>query len=340
MSTILVTGATGFLGFHVVRRLNERGVRPRVLELRDSDRRPLAELDVDVVEGHLEDQSALDTACTGADTLLHLAFRVAVGGGAKTEEEMRRINIVGSERLLRSAAANGVRTAVVSSSALAVGINREPEPLDESADWTQHPYEIPYVIVRREAERAALAMAAPEFTVVAVCPSFTMGPRDPVGAPANKLLKTIAAGKMRLKVPVGFGCLDVRDFADGVLLAAERGRSGQRYLLSGENVTAEQFLGLAATAAGVRPPRLQPPRPLLTAVVTVIGLVSKLRKKEPPITPGVLQLIGRNAWYDTTRARSELGWTSRPLQQTVEETIAWLRQDGLAASRPAKGSNR
>jgi dihydroflavonol-4-reductase len=339
MSTVLVTGATGFLGFHVVRRLNDRGVRPRVLELRDSDRKPLRELDVDLLEGHLEDPSALDAACTGVDTLLHLAFRVKVGGGAQTEEEMRRINLHGSERLLRSARAAGVRTAVVASSALAVGVNREAQPLDESADWTQHPYDIPYVVVRREAERASLELAAPGFTVVAVCPSFTLGPDDPVGAPANKLVKTVAAGRMPLTLPVGFGCLDVRDFADGVLLAADRGRSGQRYLLSGENVTADQFLRLAAATAGVRPPRFQPPLPLLTAVVIVIGLISRLRRKEPPITRGVLQVIGRNAWYDSTLARSELGWTSRPLQETLGDTIAWLRDDGLEARRTTRGVN-
>jgi dihydroflavonol-4-reductase len=182
-------------------------------------------------------------------------------------------------------------------------------------------------------------MAAPGFSVVAVCPSFTMGPDDPVGAPANKLLKAVGARKMRLKVPVGFGCLDVRDFADGVLLAAERGRSGQRYLLSGENVTADQFLGLAAASAGVPPPRFQLPLPVLTAVVIVVGLVSRLRRKEPPITRGVLQLIGRNAWYDTTLARSELGWSSRPLRQTVGDTIAWLRDAGLDAQRTTRGVN-
>jgi dihydroflavonol-4-reductase len=327
MSTVLVTGATGFLGFHVVRRLNEQGVRPRVLELRGSDQKPLDALDVDRQPGDFEDPSALEAACTGVDTLLHLAFRVKVGGGPQTEEEMRRINLRGSERLLTSARAAGVRTAVVASSALAVGVNRAAEPLDESADWAAHPYDIPYVVVRRQAERASLEMAAPGFTVVAVCPSFTMGPDDPVGAPANKLVRAVAAGKMPLKVPVGFGCLDVRDFADGVLLAADRGRSGQRYLLSGENVTAEQFLELAATVAGVRPPRFQPPLPLLTAVVVAIGVISRVRRKEPPITLGVLQLLGRNAWYDTTLARTELGWTSRSLQQTVGDTIAWQRDD-------------
>jgi dihydroflavonol-4-reductase len=339
VNTVLVTGATGFLGFHVVRRLNERGVRPRVLELRDTDRKPLRELEVDVMDGHFEDPSALVDACAGVDTLLHLAFRVTVGGGPQAEEEMRRINLRGSERLLRSARAAGVRTAVVASSALAVGVNREAQPLDENADWTQHPYDIPYVVVRREAERASLELAAPGFTVVAVCPSFTLGPDDPVGAPANKLVKTVAAGRMPLTLPVGFGCLDVRDFADGVLLAADRGRSGQRYLLSGENVTADQFLGLAAATAGVRPPRFRPPLPLLTAVVIVVGVVSRLRRKEPPITRGVLQLIGRNAWYDTTLARSELGWTSRPLQQTVGDTIAWLRDDGREARRTTRGVN-
>ena len=93
MKTVLVTGASSFLGYHVARRLNEHGIRPRVLELADSKREPLATLDVSECEGHLEDPRALSAACDGADTLLHLAFRVSVGGGAALLEEMRRINV-------------------------------------------------------------------------------------------------------------------------------------------------------------------------------------------------------------------------------------------------------
>jgi dihydroflavonol-4-reductase len=332
MKTVLVTGASSFLGYHVAKRLNELGIRPRVLELPDSKREPLATLDVSQCDGHLEDPRSLNAACEGVDTLLHLAFRVSVGGGAALLEEMRRINVGGTERLLDVAASKGVTTAIVAASALGVGVNRRPEPLDETANWAEHAFELPYATLRREAELKSLAKARPGFSVVAVCPSFTLGPDDPVGAPANKLIKSLIDGKLRFTLPVGFGCLDVRDFANATVLAAERGRSGQRYLISGHNVTTNQLLGQAAAIAGVRAPRFEPPRFLLNAVVAALGIVSKIRRKPAPITREVLDVVGRYAWYDTSRARPELGWEPRPLQQTLEDTIRWLRATSQAAS--------
>ena len=178
-------------------------------------------------------------ACAGVDHVLHLAYKVSVGGGAALAAEMRRVNVAGTVELLRSAAAAGVRRAVVVGSALAVGVNREPAPLDERASWSQHAFDLPYATIRRDAEIAALAEARPGFDVISVCPAFTFGPDDPVGAPANKLLEWLVSGKLPFSLPVAFSCTDVRDFADGMVRAAERGRSGERYLLTGENVTAD-----------------------------------------------------------------------------------------------------
>ena len=180
----------------------------------------LNSLDVTRCEGHLEDARALDAACDGVDTVFHMAFKVSVGGGTAQFEEMKRINLEGTRRLLDTAAAKGVARAVVASSALAIGVNRRPEPLDETASWSEHGIDLPYAIMRRQVEQEALAMTRPGFAVVAVCPSFTMGPDDPVGAPANTLLKTLINGKQRFSLSVGVGCLDVRDFANGAVRAA------------------------------------------------------------------------------------------------------------------------
>ncbi|MGH8898045.1 MAG: NAD-dependent epimerase/dehydratase family protein [Egibacteraceae bacterium] len=337
MNKVLVTGATSFLGYHVVRRLNEQGVRPRVLELRESNLDPLAQLDVDRSEGYLEDPQALESACADIDTVLHLAFKVSVGGGTEIVEGMRQVNVVGTQRLLDAAAAKGVTRVVVTSSALAVGVNRRPEPLDETANWAEHAFDMPYAVSRRHAEQEALAKAKPGFAVVVVCPAFTLGPQDPVGAPANKLLKSLINGKLPFTLPVGFGCLDVRDFANGMVLAAQHGHSGKRYLLSGHNVTTNQLLEQAAAIAGVRAPRFSPPKALVEIIAATVEKISKLRGKPAPITRSVVQIIGRYAWYDTTRARSELGFQPRPFRQTLEDTIRWLREEG-SESNPRSGT--
>jgi dihydroflavonol-4-reductase len=325
MNNVLITGASSFLGYHVAKQLNEQGLRPRVLELPESKLDPLNKLDVSRCEGHLGDSQAMAAACDGVDTLIHTAFKVSVGGGTTQLDEMRKINIEGTNRLLDTAAAKGVTRAVVASSALAVGVNRRPEPLDETANWAEHAFNLPYAVMRRQAEQEALAKTKPGFAVIAVSPAFTFGPDDPVGAPANKLLQTLINGKLRFTLTVGFGALDVRDFAKGAILAAERGRPGQRYLISGHNVTANQLLEQAAAIAGVRAPRFEPPRALLSVLVGAIGIFSSLKGKSPPVTRDVLQVIGRYAWYNTSRARADLGWEPRPLQQTLEDTIRWLR---------------
>jgi dihydroflavonol-4-reductase len=332
MNSILVTGASSFLGYHVVKRLNQAGIRPRVLEPRESRLEVLDGLDVERCSGHLDDPTAARAACDGVETLLHLAFKVSVGGGAERLEEMRRVNIDGTRRLLETAAASGVRRVVVTGSALAVGVNRQPVPLDECAHWSEHAFDLPYAIIRRQAERDALAQATPRFAVLAVCPAFTFGPDDPSGAPANKLLQSLISGKLPFSVPVGFGCLDVRDFAHGMVLAAQRGRSGERYLLSGENVTTKQLLEQAAAIAGVRAPRFTPPTFLVHGLVGALELLSTLRRKPAPVTRDVLQIIGRYAWYDTAKARTELGWTPRSLHDTLDDTIRWLRSPAASAA--------
>ena len=325
MDAVLITGATGFLGYHVAKRLNEAGVRPRVLELGDARPEVLDRLDVERCAGALEDPAAIRAACSGVGTLLHLAFKVSVGSGAQLLEDMRRINIAGTSQLLETAAACGVKRAVVAGSALAIGVNKHPAPLDETASWSEHAFNLQYATIRRQAELNALAMATPQFAVMTVCPSFTFGPDDPVGAPANKLVQAVVSRKLPFTLPVGFGCLDVRDFASGVVLAAERGRSGQRYLLSGENVTTNQLLEQIASIAGVAAPRFRPPLWLLRTLVGAIELLSWLRRKPAPVTRDVLQIVGRYAWYDTSKAQRELGWSFRPLRATLDDTIRGLR---------------
>jgi dihydroflavonol-4-reductase len=326
MNNVLVTGASTFLGYHTVKRLNALGCRPRVLELPECRTDVLDRLSIDRAPGDLADPNSVRAACTGIDTLLHLAFKVNVGGGDALLAEMQKINVAGTQQLLQAAARAGVSRAVVTGSSLAVGVNRAPVPLDETANWSEHGFDLPYARMRRQAELTALSLITQRFSVSSVCPSFTFGPDDPIGAPANSLVRKLMTGKQRFTLNVGFGCLDVRDFADGMVRAAQQGRAGERYLLSGENVTANELVQRVVAITGVKGPRFNPPMPLLHAAVAVVGAVARLRRKAPPVTREVLQVIGRYAWYDSGKARRELGWTPRALDVTLTDTIAWLRR--------------
>ncbi len=143
-------------------------------------------------------------ACLGVNTLLHLAFKVSVGSGTKLARRCSRSTSRYSDcsKPLRPAASKRV---VVAGSALAVGVNKSPRPLDESANWAEHAFDLQYANIRRQAELNALAHASSKFAVMTVCPAFTFGPDDPVGAPANKLVQVVISGKLRFTLPVGFG---------------------------------------------------------------------------------------------------------------------------------------
>jgi dihydroflavonol-4-reductase len=338
MSAFLVTGPAGFLGYHVVKLLNERGAKPRVLLPRGADAATAAvgsllKLNVEVVEGSLDDPASLRAACDGIGTVLHLQFTIALGGGEQAAQALHKGNVVGTLSLLQAAADARVARVVVSSSALAVGLSREPRPLDETADWQRCAFQLPYALSRREAELAALARQEPP-SVVVVNPSFTLGPEDFVGAPANKLVMRMSRGGFRFTAPIGFGVLDVRDYADGVLRAAERGAHGKRYILSGANTSPDQLLREVAAVAGVEAPgRLFSIRSwMLYPILAVLALWSRIRGTPPKASPSVLELWGRYAWYDIGRARDELGWTARPLRETLESTIRWAREADAAGS--------
>lgn len=330
---ILVTGAEGFLGYHTIKLLNERQIKPKGLVEVENEQlveSGLKNLQVEIVKGSIQDLQVLRQACKGIDTVFHMKFEIALGGGEAAEEKMNEINVVGTRNVLQAAKEAGVKRVIVSSSCLAVGLNYQPKPLNETADWNKYQFNLPYALSRRQAERESLATEAknnhPE--IVAIAPSFTMGPEDYLGAPANQLAKLISQGKFKFGIPVGFGILDVRDYAAGALLAAEKGRHGQRYLLSGENVTLRQFIDRVATIAEVEPPKWLIPLPawLVYPIVAVIQLFSKIRGRSSTVNLSILELWNRYAFCDTSLAEKELGWKTRSLEETIADSLQWIAQ--------------
>lgn len=335
MDTLLVTGPTGFLGYHVVKLLNARGHRPRVLLPADIDPQTpgldaLKTLDIEVAEGDVDDPASLRSACENVSTVFHLSFTLALGGGEQVEKSLYEGNVVGTRNVLEAAADQGVTRVVISSSSLTIGLNQDPRPLDEEADWSRYAFNLPYALSRREAEQEALNRplgTPPE--IVVVNPAFTLGPDDQVGAPANGLVMKMSKPGFRLTAPIGFGILDVRDYADGVLRAAERGVPGQRYILSGENLTSDRLLQEVTEVVGIDQPGWMIPLPawLLGPSISLLGFFNKIIGQSPKVSSKLLELWGRYAWYDTSRARSDLGWEPRPLRESIKDTIQWMQNN-------------
>lgn len=326
MNRILVTGANGFLGYHIIKQLNQKGIRPYALvpDFDEPASQTLEQLDTELIKGSVTEPASLQTAFEDMDTVIHMEFKVELSDDQQAVSDMERINIEGSRALLKAAKAAGVTKVLINSSVLAVGINNVPEALDQSADWAKYHFDLPYALSRRQVETEALAMAAPGFSVIVISPSFTLGPEDFITVPAVKVLQLVSAGKVPVSVPIGLGVLDVRDFADGVVRAAEQGRSGQRYLLSGDNVTFTEYLTLASEVAGVKPPRWTLPAWLVKIAIWLIRGFFRLKNKPVPVAASITELLGAYAWYNTDLARNELGWSSRPLRESIEDTLRWL----------------
>jgi dihydroflavonol-4-reductase len=331
MKNVLVTGASGFLGYHVVKKLNAAGIRPRALVPAAGgpvapDVAALRKQDIEEIAGDVTDPASLAAACAGADTVLHLNFSLSLSSGPDVEKTLREINVVGTRNLLDAATEAGVARVVVSSSSLTVGLNREAKAINESAPWDVCGLTFPYALSRREAELESLARpgGGGRPVICAVNPTFTLGPEDFQGAPANALAKRMAK-PFHLDAPIGFSLLDVRDYADGVLRAAERGRHGQRYLLSGENVMPRKMLEEVCAVVGTAPSRFAFTLRawMLYPILGLHELWCKLTGKKPATTTSVLQIWGRYAWYDTALARTDLGWEPRPLRDTLRDTLEW-----------------
>src|SRR5262245_11751805 len=318
--TVAVTGATGFVGFHLARRLAEAGARVAALVRPTADRGRLVAAGARCVEGSLEEPASLSDLAGGREFLFHAAGAVDFGGNW---QRLRDVNVEGTHRVLAAARAGGVRRVVHTSSIVAVGASRTPRLLDETAHWNLGPLRVPYVTTKRHAEDLALAENG-KLEVVVVNPGCVIGPDDFAGSEFGTLCRRF----WRRRMPVCFGggnnFVDVRDVADGLLRAAERGRPGERYLLTGTNRSMTGFFGELARAAGRTIPRLRLP----TALAPIVAVLGErfTRRATAALTVSQARLLPYFWYFDCGKARRELGYEPRPLRATLADAYAfWTR---------------
>jgi dihydroflavonol-4-reductase len=327
MPRTLITGATGFIGSHVVRLLVQRGddvtvtVRPgsRVAALEGL---PVAQATADV-----RDRPAVRRAMRGIDRVFHVAGSTSF---ALSRHEMFALNVEGTRIVLEEALRAGVERAVYTSSVAAIGPARDGAPADERNVWDAGRYGIPYVDSKHEAEMAALRLLARGLQLVIVNPAWVFGAGDP-GQSSTTLVRRFMRRQIPAYVDGTLNIVGVQDVARGHVLADERGRVGERYILGNRNFTFDRLFADLGRLSGVEPPSLKLPAPVALALAAAAERIPGLTMP----TADEVRAASLRWAVVSTKAKRELGWRPSPHEDTLEETIAWYRERESRSLAPA-----
>jgi dihydroflavonol-4-reductase len=318
----LVTGATGFIGWHVAGRLLSRGHRVRALARPSSQVR---ELEVEVVTGDLRDRESLDRAVTGCGAVFHVAADYRLW--AKDPSELYRSNVEGTRNLLAAARQAGVEKVVYTSTVGCIGI---PQDRPGSEDVEVHLEEMTgaYKRSKFQAEQVAIEFAGTGFPVVIVNPTAPIGDHDFKPTPTGKIVVDYLKGAIPAFVDTGLNLVDVEDTSEGHLLALERGRSGERYILGSENLTLEQILTRLAGISGGQAPRWRIPY----AVAYMAGMAStgwaNLTGVEPRAPLDAVKMARKKMFVSPDKAKRELGFNPGPVDGALRRAVDWFRANG------------
>lgn len=323
--TTLVTGASGFVGSAVVRQLLARGEAVRVLLRPASDRRNVRALDVELVEGDLRVPATLAAACRGCRALYHVAADYRLW--TRDPRELYASNVDGTRHLMRAALAAGVPRVVYTSSVATLGLHRDGSPANEDSPVTVADMIGHYKRSKFLAERVVDELVAHEgLPAVIVNPSTPIGPHDVKPTPTGRMIRDAAAGRIPAYVDTGLNLVHVEDVARGHLLAHDLGTPGRRYILGGEDMALREILAAIARLVGRRPPTIRLPRPALYPVAVIAEAWAWLTHgAEPQVTVDGLKMSRKWMFFDSSRARRELGYTARPATEAIADAVAWFR---------------
>lgn len=321
----LVTGATGFVGANLIEALNAQGWPARALMRKTSSLRGLEGLSYELALGDILEPGSLAEAMGGIDCVFHVA--AAVDYWRVGVDPMYRINVEGTSNVLRAALKAGVKRVVFTSSVAALGAPGWMTPADETHAFNLRPEQYPYGYSKVLAEQIVQQYVKKGLDAVIVNPAVIMGPRD-VNLGTGSMLTELKRHAILVYPPGGVSVIDVGDVVAGHIAAAERGRTGARYILSGENLWHKDVLGIAAEVVGRPRPWLRLPR-LARLLEKPVDFARRRLKMALPISGDQIRISTETWWYDNTRARTELGLNPRPWREACERAWAWYGRNGI-----------
>jgi dihydroflavonol-4-reductase len=331
--TTLVTGAAGFLGSHVARQLVARGESVRVLMRASSSNRAISDLSLEYVTGDLRDAASLDRAMAGVKRVYHVAADYRLW--ARRKQDIYDSNVGGTKNLLAAAKRAGVEQLIYTSTVATIAVDR-PELPNEFTDAKLEEMVGHYKRSKWMAEREALQAAKEGLPVIVAMPTTPVGPWDWKPTPTGKIILDFLNGKMPGYVETGLNFVGVEECAAGHLLAAEKGKVGERYLLGAENLTLKGLLDLLAKITGLRAPGMKIPHGVALGVAYVESAFSRLVGKEPQIPVEGVKIARHTMFVDASRAQRELGFQPGPVSAALERAVRWYRANGYVSVRRAK----
>lgn len=329
---ILVTGATGHIGNVLVRRLLDRGKSVRALILPGEDYHSVLCIEIQELSdpkprleyffGDVLDLESLIAACQGIQIVYHLAGRISIMPGP--DERVRRVNVEGTCNMIQAARRAGVRRLVYTSSIHA--ITRAPHGvlINKSIPYDPEHALSAYDRSKAQASLEVLKAVKEGLDAVIICPTGVIGPYDYRRSEMGQIILNSMRGKVQLFVDGAYDFVDVRDVAEGLMLAGERGRRGENYILSGEQLSLKRLVNLTQEACGRQSHLLQLPMKLAQALASLAPFYYRLSKTKPLFTPYALATVASNSNISSAKAQHELGYRPRSLRETIADAVAWF----------------
>lgn len=325
MKNVLVTGGTGFIGSNLAARLVTLGYNVRILRRADSDLRAIGSIDVEHVLGDVRDPGTVNSAMQGCDTVFHTAAVVTFA--RKMKSLQHEVNVIGTRNIVECCIACGVDRLVHTSSIAALG---HPAPGELATEATPYNRGIQsgYKLSKHLAELEVLVGVEKGLDAVIVNPAVVIGERD-IHLHGGQLVKEARRGFVPFYLDGGMSVVYVGDVANGHILAAQKGTKGERYLLSGHNLTHKEIFQRAAALVGGRPPFLKLPIPLLRLSARVVESLANVLDTEPWISSDLVAGAGQYNWFSCEKAMRDLGYTLTSFDDTILTAYNWYRENGF-----------
>lgn len=322
----LVTGATGFIGSNLVQELAKQGVEVCAMVRDGRNAGSLEDMGLQVCRGDLCQASSLGAAVAGCDVVFHVAAQYAFW--VPDEKVMYDTNVEGTRRLLEAALEHGVKKVVYTSSVATLAIPKNGQSGTEEHPARPKDLVGPYKRSKFLAEQVALEMCHKGLPVVVVNPSTPVGPGDARPTPTGKIVLDYLRRKMPAYVDTGLNLVDVADVAKGHILALERGRVGERYILGNKNLSLREIFVILEQITGIPAPRRRIPLWVALGAAYVDGLVCRIRRCPPHVPVVGVKLAAKHMYFDASKAVRELGLPQTPVEQALERAVRWYRENG------------